>query len=73
MTLPILGRHIDERFLMHRLRSTSLAGVAGGVVAMLLFAYRYYVDHFWSWDLFTVGIAVVVVKLAAMTWYRLTD
>ncbi len=58
---------------MHRLRSTSLAGVAGGVVAAGLFAWRYYVDHVWSWDLFAVFITVAAVKLAAMAWYRLTD
>jgi hypothetical protein len=64
---------IDERFLTHRLRSTSVAGVTGGVVALGLFAYRYYVDHLRSWDLLAVGLSIVVVKLALMTWYYLTD
>ena len=73
MNVPIVGRAIDERFLKHRLRSTSVAGVAGGVLAIGLFAYRYYIDNFWSWDLFAVGIAIVVVKLAVMTWYHFTD
>jgi hypothetical protein len=73
MIIPILGRTVDERFLMHRLKSTSLAGVAGGVIAVGLFAWRYYVDHVWSWDLFAIAVTIVVVKLAAMTWYRLRD
>jgi hypothetical protein len=47
--------------------------VIGGVTAILLFAYRFYVNHFWSWDLFAVGVTIVAVKLAAMAWYRLTD
>jgi len=64
---------IDERFLTHRLRSTSVAGVAGGVLAMLLFAYRYYIDDIWSWDLLAVGVTVVAVKLTLLTWYHLTD
>jgi hypothetical protein len=64
---------IDERFLTHRQRSTSLAGVMGGTVATLLFGYRYYFDHFWSWDLLAVSLTIVVIKLAAMTWYYLTD
>jgi hypothetical protein len=64
---------IDERFLTHRLRSTSIAGVTGGFVAIGLFAYRHYVDHFWSWDLFAVGATVAVVKLVLMLWYRFTD
>ena len=73
MSIPILGKVIDERFLMHRLRSTSIAGVIGGVLALLLFAYHYYFDHFWSWDLLTVGATIVVVKLTVLLWYRLTD
>jgi hypothetical protein len=73
MNIPILGRAIDERFLTHRLRSTSAAGVTGGVVATLLFAYRYYIDHLWSWDLLAVSLTIVLVKLAVLIWYRLTD
>jgi hypothetical protein len=73
MNIPFFGRAIDERFLTHRLRSTSIAGVTGGALAMGLFAYRYYHDNFWSWDLFAVGASIVAVKLAVLTWYRLTD
>lgn len=73
MNIPIIGRLIDERFLNHRLRSTSLAGIIGGALALGLFAYRYYFDHFWSWDLFIVGAAFVAVKLAVLTWYLITD
>ena len=73
MNIPILGRAIDERFLNHRLRSTSLAGIIGGVAAIGLFAYRYYFNHVWSWDLFAVAATIVAVKLAVMSWYLLTD
>ncbi|MCU1231678.1 MAG: hypothetical protein JWO97_4562 [Acidobacteria bacterium] len=73
MNIPFLGRAIDERFLNHRLRSTSLGGIIGGVTATLLFAYRFYINHIWSWDLFTVAITIVGVKMAMMTWYLLTD
>ena len=72
MTIPILGA-IDERFLNRRLRSTSAAGVIGGVLAISLFAYRYYHDAVWSWDLFIVGVTIAGVKVALMTWYLLTD
>lgn len=64
---------IDERFLNHRLRSTSVAGMAGGVLAMALFLYRYVTVHVWSWDLLAVGLTIAAVKLALMTWYRFTD
>jgi hypothetical protein len=73
MNVPILGTAIDERFLTHRLRSTSVAGVTGGVLAIGLFAYHYYVDHFWSWDLLAVGATIALVKVALMIWYRWTD
>jgi hypothetical protein len=73
MSFFIFGKVIDERFLNHRLRSTSLAGIIGGVLSILLFAYRFYWQHVWSWDLFTVAVTIVEVKLAAVAWYRLTD
>ena len=73
MNIPIVGKVIDERFLNHRLRSTSLAGIIGGVVATLLFAYRYYIDHVFSWDLFAVALTIVGVKMAVLIWYRVTD
>ena len=63
----------DERFLMHRLRSTSVAGVAAGTLAMVLFAWHYYHDHIWSWDLLAVGLTMAVVKQGIMLWYRLKD
>jgi hypothetical protein len=73
MRLPLVGGLIDERFLQHRLRSTSLAGIVGGLLAICLFAYHFYIDHIWSWDLFAVAITIVGVKLIVMTWYRVTD
>jgi hypothetical protein len=73
MNIPILGRLVDERFFERRRRATSIAGVTGGVLSILLFAYHYYIDHFWSWDLFIVGVTFVAVKMAVMGWYLLTD
>jgi hypothetical protein len=64
---------IDERFLTHRLRSTSTAGIVGGVLAIVLWFYRYVVDHRWNWDLFAVAVTIAAVKVALMIWYRLTD
>ena len=71
--MSLLERLFDERFLEHRKRSTSLAGIASAMVAIALFAYRYYVDHRWSGDLLAVVLTSVVVKLALMTWYSLKD
>lgn len=71
--MSLLARFFDERFLMHRLRSSSTAGIAGGILAVLLFAWHYYVDHRWSWDLFAVAVTVVTIKSALMLYYRFTD
>ena len=73
MTVPILGNAVDERFLIHRLKSTSIAGVAAGTVALLLFAYRYYTAHVWSWDLLAVGLTMAAVKWGLMLWFHWTD
>ena len=73
MIIPLLDSVLDERFLQHRLRSTSLAGILGGALAIVLFGYRYYANGIWSWDLFAVGVTVAVVKVVAFAWYRLTD
>lgn len=64
---------VDERFWAHRLRSTSVAGTAGGVVAVGLFAYRYFVDHRWSWDLLAVVVTIIVVKYAVFFWSAWKD
>jgi hypothetical protein len=71
--IPILGRFVDERFLEHRRRSTSLAALVGILVAGGLFEYRLIFQHVLSWDLLTVLAVMALVKLAMMAWYRLTD
>lgn len=73
MNVPILGRFIDERFLEHRRRSTSTAGIAGGLVAIGLWAYDYFAHGILNWKLFAVAATVAGVKLILMTWYRITD
>src|SRR4051794_6680882 len=50
MSLP-LPAFVDERFLKHRLRATSNAGIASAALALLLFMYRYYHDHVFRTDL----------------------
>ena len=73
MKVPLIEMRFDERFLMHRLRSTSAGGIAGGVLAMALFAYHSYADHVWSWELLSIGLTMAVVKWSVMIWYRATD
>ena len=71
--LPFLGINVDERFLAHRLRSTSVGGMAGALVAGGLFFYRYVHDQRLETDLVAVVLAMVVVKFALLAYYRLTD
>lgn len=71
--MSILSRLFDERFLAHRETSTSIAGRTGAVLAILLFAWRFYVDGVWSWDLFAVAVTVAIVKVAVMLWLTLRD
>jgi hypothetical protein len=73
MRIPILGTIVDERFLNHRLKSSSLGGIAGALVAIGLFEYRYFVKHFWSWDLLAVALTMVGVKMAVLAWYLIAD
>lgn len=68
--MSIWGGRVDERFLTHRLRSTSIAGIAGGVVAMGLFMYHSWFDHVWNWELLAIGITMAVVKQGLMAWYH---
>ncbi len=73
MKLPLLGLNIDERFLTHRLRSSSAAGIVSCLFATLLFAWHFYVDDVWSWNLLAVVATFICTKWALMAWYRWTD
>ncbi|MBN1781563.1 hypothetical protein JW948_10585 [bacterium] len=64
---------MDERYLMHRLRSTSLAGVIGAVVAGILVLYQFHAKNIFRWDLFSVLLVMALVKLGAMLYYRKTN
>jgi hypothetical protein len=64
---------IDERFLTHRLRSTSGAGIAGAALAGGLWFYRFVVEDRIDWDLFAVLATIALVKVGLMLWYRFTD
>jgi hypothetical protein len=71
--IPFLGQLVDERFLEHRRRSTSVAALVGICVTGGLFEYRLIFQHVLSWDLFAVLIVMAVSKLVMMVWYRLND
>jgi hypothetical protein len=72
MKLPILGT-LDERFLMHRLRSTSIGALSAVVLAWVLFLYHLLHAHVIRWDLFAIVATAAVVKIGVLIWYRMTD
>jgi hypothetical protein len=43
--IPILNKFVDERFLNHRRRSSSIAGFATLILAGCIFEYRIFVNH----------------------------
>lgn len=71
--IPILGKLVDERFLSHRRRAQRVGGLSGFIVADLLFGYRYFVNHIWSWDLLAVVLTIAVVYLVLIGWYLCTE
>jgi hypothetical protein len=71
--VKILERIFDERFLAHRQRSTSVAGMLSAAGAIVLFEYRYFVNHVANWDLAAIGVAFVVIKMSLMAWYAVRD
>jgi hypothetical protein len=68
--MNILRGAVDERFLLHRLKATSIASMAGVTAAMGLFAYHYWKDHVWNWELFSIGAVMALIKQGLMAWYR---
>lgn len=71
--IPIVRGFADERFLEHRRRSTSLAGLICLLVTGILFEYRYFHDRIWSSDLVALILIFAVVKFSVMLWYRIRD
>jgi hypothetical protein len=71
--IPVLGKFVDERFLEHRRRSSSLAAIAGVCVAGGIFEYRLIAQHVIDWNLFAVVVIMAVVKMGMFTWYRMND
>ena len=72
MSLP-LPDFVDERFLQHRRRASSNAGIACAVLALLLAFWRFYHDHVVSRDLIAVFATFLIVKYVLFFWYRRTD
>lgn len=70
--VPFLGQFVDERFLEHRRRASSLAGFSSLFVALGFFEYHLLHGGRWDWEMLTVMAVFAVVKIGAFTWQRVT-
>lgn len=64
---------MDERFFMHRFKSTRLSMVVGLVMMLGWFNYELFVNDVMRLDIFIIVLAMGVAKVAAMLYYRLTN
>ena len=71
MSVP-LPEFVDERFLDHRRRASSAAGISCAVLAVALAFYRWIDTREVSRDLVAVIATFVIVKYALFFWYRRT-
>jgi len=71
--IPILNKYVDERFLDHRRRSSSIAGFSVLFLAFVVFEYRLLFHHFYSWDMLAIIVTFTVVKVSLCAWYGLTS
>jgi hypothetical protein len=68
--VPVLGQFVDERFLEHRRRASSTAGIVTACLTIGLFEYRFLVEHIWSWDLMALALIFLTIKMSMFAWYR---
>ena len=68
--VPFLGPLVDERFLDHRRRASSFAGIVTTILAIVLFEYRFFRYGTWDWALFAIVILFLVLKMSLFFWYR---
>lgn len=63
----------DERFVIHRYKSTSHAAVVGALFLAGLLLRDYWSLGLLRWDLGIPLVAMALTKLAAMAWYHFRD
>jgi len=64
---------MDERFLVHQMKSMKLATRVGAVLIGALLLYRFYVDGYFDWQLFTCIAVMAVVKVTSLVYLRRTN
>lgn len=64
---------MDERFVMHRYKSTSHAAVVAGLLMGGWYFYDWLANDYIRRDFVVVMVVMAAVKVGAMLYYRLRD
>jgi len=64
---------MDERFIMHRYRSTRFAIIVCVVMIGVWINYEMFVNDVLRWDLLVILASTALAKVSAMLYYRLTN
>jgi len=64
---------MDERYFLHRYKSTSHAAMVAALAMSGLLLFELIVKGTIRWDLQLILLAMAVTKVAAMLWYRRRD
>jgi hypothetical protein len=64
---------LDERFVIHRFKSTRFAVLVGTVLMFAIFTYHIVKHDAIRWDLFAVMLAMALAKVGAMIYLRRTN
>ena len=66
-------RHIDERFLLHRLKATRFALILGLITITGWLLYEELVNNVFRWDYLIVICVISAGKIGAMLYYRSSE
>jgi hypothetical protein len=64
---------LDERFVLHRFKSTRFAVLVGTILMFAIFTYHIVKHDVIRWDLFAVMLAMALAKVGAMIYLRRTN
>ena len=65
--------NVDERFLLHRYKSTSNAGILAALIMAGWFWYDWIENGVKRYDFLAVLCCMAVLKILFMTWYHFRD
>ena len=67
------SRLLDERYVLHRYKSTSHASVVAALVMGIWYLRDLYVENVVRWDFLIIMGVMALVKISCLLWYRFRD